>query len=456
MTVRFSSGDLPQRLRQMRPIRSLEELGAAACQAALLVRAGEVSPAQAADDLWDMAIASGLLERYGSDAVQAAISCGLGLDPEARGTDDEINNDELAGKATGRALIVRRASEIKIEPVEWLWPGRVAIGKQTLIAGEAGLGKSQVAIAMVATVTRAALWPCDEGRAPSGSALLLCAEDGAADTIVPRLLAAGADLGRVGIVSAVRTEDGKGRRTFNLQADLDLLEKEIIRRGDVRFVGIDPVTSYLGPNVDSHVTAAVRGVLEPVAEMAGRLRTAILSITHPPKGAGAAAINRFTGSVAFVAAARAAFMIIRDADAETRRLFLPVKNNLAPLGNGLAFRLEQRIVGPAAKGVVASSVSWESTPVTISADEALRATDAGNDLDQGSKEEAKEFLREALAAGPALATELKKQAAELLISTATLRRAKKDLRVRVTRDGFGPGSKVLWALDPPIGAQLKP
>jgi hypothetical protein len=224
----------------------------------------------------------------------------------------------------------------------------------------------------------------------------------------------------------------------------------------VRFVVIDPVTSYLGPKVDSHVTAAVRGVLEPVAEMAGRLRTSILSITHPPKGAGAAAINRFTGSVAFVAAARAAFMITRDPDDETRRLFLPVKNNLAPLGNGLAFRLEERIVGPAAKGVVASSVSWESSPVTISADEALRATDTGNDLDQGSKEEAKEFLREALSRGPAPATEIKKQAGQLLISVATLRRAKKELDVRVTRDGFGPGSRVIWALDPPIDAQLKP
>jgi putative DNA primase/helicase len=456
----MAPSDFPQRLRQLRPIRSLEELGAAACQAALMVRAGEISPAQAADGLWDMASASGLLERYGTDAVQAAISYGLRVDPKTDGI-DELGNDELDRKTieadiqAGRALIVQRASEIEIEPIEWLWPGRVAIGKQTLLAGEPGLGKSQIAISIVATVTRAGPWPCGEGHAPSGSALLLCAEDGTADTIVPRLLAAGADLRRVGIVSAVRAEDGKGRRTFNLQADLDLLEKEIVRRSDVRFVGIDPVTSYLGPKVDSHVTAAVRAVLEPVAEMAGRLRVAILSITHPPKGAGAAAINRFTGSLGFVAAARAAFMITRDADDETRRLLLPVKNNLAPLGNGLAFRLEQRIVGPAAKGIVASSVFWESSTVTISADEALRATDAGNDLDQGSKEEAEEFLRDALAAGPVGATELKKQAAELLISIATLRRAKKALGVQVTREGFGPGSRVLWALDLSIDAQTE-
>jgi hypothetical protein len=120
----MAPSDFPQRLRQLRPIRSLEELGAAACQAALMVRAGEISPAQAADGLWDMASASGLLERYGTDAVQAAISYGLRVDPKTDGI-DELGNDELDRKTieadiqAGRALIVQRASEIEIEPIEW-------------------------------------------------------------------------------------------------------------------------------------------------------------------------------------------------------------------------------------------------------------------------------------------------------------------------------------------------
>src|SRR5262245_27064403 len=91
---------------------------------------------------------------------------------------------DLPPEATcGPALIAQCAAEILPEPVEWLWPGRVAIGKQTLIAGEPGLGKSQIAIAMAAAVTTGGDWPCGEGHAPLGNVIVLQAEDGLADTV---------------------------------------------------------------------------------------------------------------------------------------------------------------------------------------------------------------------------------------------------------------------------------
>ena len=352
------------------------------------------------------------------------------------------------GNGSNPTLISQCAADITPEPVEWLWPGRVAIGKQTLIAGEPGLGKSQIAIAMAAAVTTGGDWPCGEGHAPLGNVIVLQAEDGLADTVVPRLIAAGADLERVRLITAV--VDPNGRRGLNLQGDLTTLEEEIARVGDVRLVIIDPISSYLGPKVDSHVNAAVRAVLEPVGEMADRLRLAIVSNTHFTKGGGIKAINRFIGSIAFVAAARTAFVVTNDAEDEDRRLFLPVKNNLAPRGKGLAFRLEQRLVGDAGKGIVASSVAWESEPTTISADQALQAADeqAGG---RSVAAEAEQLLREILADGPVPAADVKREALNAGLSWPTVRRAQARLGIQPTRiaesgDGLGGRGRWYWSL----------
>jgi putative DNA primase/helicase len=277
----------------------------------------------------------------------------------------EIGQHDGAHRASlaNASLILRCAADIIPKPVEWLWPGRIPMGKLTLIAGEAGLGKSHILSGIAASVTIGGPWPCGEGSAPTGSVVILSAEDGAADTMVPRLMAAGADLKRVQFLAAVRNQNGSGCRAFNLQSDLELLDREIHALGDVRLVGVDPISSYLGPKVDSHANTAVRSVLEPLGEMAERLGVAVVAITHPPKNTATAAINRFIGSIAFVAAARAAYMVTRDPDEDTRRLFLPVKNNLAPLGKALAFRVKERIVGEPDRVTAASSIVWDLSPL---------------------------------------------------------------------------------------------
>jgi hypothetical protein len=349
------------------------------------------------------------------------------------------------GDRSERTLIVQCTSEIEPEPIAWLWPGRIARGKHTCIAGEPGTGKSQLSIAIIATVTTGGDWPCSEGRAPFGNVIILSAEDGIGDTVVPRLQAAGADRNRVHVISAVRTGDGS-RKSFNLQNDLDLLEEKIARIGDVALVVVDPVSSYLG-KTDSHKNSEVRGVLEPLSEMAERMRIAILSITHFSKSGAnntTKALHRFIGSIAFTGAPRAAFAVIEDAEHEGRRLFLHAKNNLARAPQGLAFRLEQCLINDA---VVASRILWDAEPVAITANEALAADSSCNETGT-AKAEAIEFLQAALAAGPLPAAEVNRMARDHGLTGKAVRSARESLGVKIERDGFGPGSKSLWTLPP--------
>jgi hypothetical protein len=259
--------------------------------------------------------------------------------------------------------------------------------------------------------------------------------------------AAEADVRRIHLISAVRQHDGKGRRTFNLQADLTLLEKEIERIGDVRLVIIDPVSSYLG-KTDSHKNAEVRGTLEPLGDMASRLRVAVVSITHFSKGAGQSAVNCFIGSIAFVAAARAAFIVTRDPDSDdpARRLFVQAKNNLAADSGGLAFRVEQRIISD---DIVASFIAWEGEKITQTADEILAANRQADEKPECL--EAEEFLRDLLSTGAHPATEVQAEAKGAGIALRTLRRAQKALGIKPYRraesgDGLGKSGRWYWAL----------
>ncbi len=153
-----------------------------------------------------------------------------------------------------------RLSEVEPEPINWLWPGRIPKGKITLIAGHPGLGKSQVTVSIAAIVSSGGIWPVDEIPADVGNVLILSAEDGIADTIKPRLLAAGADTNRIEAIEAVRA--GDQRFPFSLKRDLELL-----RDTEASLLIVDPLAAYMG-GVDSHKDADVRTFLAPLSDFA--------------------------------------------------------------------------------------------------------------------------------------------------------------------------------------------
>jgi putative DNA primase/helicase len=344
-------------------------------------------------------------------------------------------------------LNTRCLADIEAKPLRWLWPGRVARGKLTIIAGNPGLGKSQITASIAAVVTTGGRWPVDCQQSPHADVLFLTAEDDPADTLRPRLEAAGADLARVHVIDGVTkgyTGDGSRKtRAFSLDDDLQALEAKLAELGDVAVVVIDPITAYLG-DTDSHKNADVRALLAPLGELAARHNVAIIGVSHLSKAAGMQALMRVSGSLAFVAAARAAYLVATDPRDKTRRLFLPLKNNLGPDATGLAFRIEGATVASPAGPLTTSRVCWETEPVSITADQALQAEcplERTTALDV-----AKEWLQDALAYGPLTAEDVSDRAKADGVSTKTLQRASKALKVQKQKSGMeGPWS---WSLPP--------
>ena len=342
---------------------------------------------------------------------------------------------------TRREAITVSLSEVPTDRVEWLWRGRIAIGKLTIIVGDPDLGKSFVSLDLAARVTRGLAWPDDPAQsAPLGDVLLFNAEDGLSDTVRPRLEAAGGDMSRVGAITAVR-EERLGERVFSLAHDRDLLARHLDARPGTRLVVIDPIAAYLsgGSGVNN---SEVRAVLTPLAQLAQERHVAIVAVTHLNKRAGGRAMYRAMGSLAFVAAARAAWGVVRDpADAE-RRLFLPVKNNLSKGTQGLAYRL----VSHAESGT--ARVEWSPEVVETTMDEILRSdssVEAGED--QHDAVTVRSWLAEILSTGPQEARDVQSLAKDEGITRKQLRHAAAKLGVRRKKEGFLNG----WIWDLPKG-----
>jgi len=366
--------------------------------------------------------------------------------------------ERRAASSAIRKLRSKKGSEIAMRRIDWVWPGRIAKGKHTAIAGEPGIGKSQLLVWIAARISKGEPWGCEDGKAPKGSIVILSAEDGAEDTILPRYLAAGGDPQKLHIITATEDEEG-GLGTFNLQVDLQALEAKIQEIGDVVLVIIDPISSYMG-KTDSHRNTEVRGAIEPLNEMADRLGVAILTNTHFSKGGTAGktrALHKVIGSIAFVGAPRAAFAVVEEADDTGRRLLLHLKNNIAPAAKGLAYTLEQALagyIGDPPESLYASRVVWSDEPVEVTADQAISEHEASlrreaRERPAPERSEAEEFLRSWLKGGPKPAKDVTEAAKAVGISAKTLRRAREHICVSSSvHDKDGKIMSHQWSLKP--------
>lgn len=389
-----------------------------------------------------------LAQLRGPDAVRQCVQAAV------QGTAEE---PQAYASESGPTVDLVRASDLSPEPITWLWKDWLAAGKMHILGGAPGTGKTTISIALAATVSSGGCWP-DGTRSVAGNVMIWSGEDDPADTLVPRLALAGADLSRVFFISGV--QDGAERRAFDPARDMEALRRRLVAVGNIRLLIIDPIVSAIVG--DSHKNAEVRRGLQPLADLAANLHFALLGITHFSKGTGGRdPVERLTGSLAFGALARIVLVAAKHQeegeDGRMSRLFCRAKSNIGPDDGGFDYDLYQTEL-KSHPGIFSTAVSW-GNPVEGSARELLATADAvGDDGEGGTLADAKRFLVDLLMQGPLPTKAIRADADGAGFSWATIRRAQKALGVEALKEGghFGAGKQQwVWRLPVSEGAQAE-
>jgi putative DNA primase/helicase len=361
------------------------------------------------------------------------------------------NKSQTKAQTTAtRAVLLTRADKVEPESINWAWKNRFAFGKLALIAGDPGLGKSTILIDIVATHSTGAAFPCGEGRAQQCESIFLTAEDGLCDTLVPRLIAAEADLSKIHFLTGTKTE-GAGDddvAMFDLTKDIAVLRKAFEANPKIRIFVIDPITAYLGAT-EAKSNAEVRKALTPLISLIEDTGVLVLANNHLNKGAGKA-LYRVLDSIAFVAVGRTVHLVVKDTDNPDNRKFLCDKTNIGSKPLGLTYIIQKCwIPGKHGEEIETSRISWGTQHIDETADEAM-----AEKPDPTMTSEAVEFLQIVLANGPMAVTDIEREArsARLLGEDQELRKskpfqsAKKILGVTTNKSDFVGGW--VWTLTP--------
>jgi hypothetical protein len=332
---------------------------------------------------------------------------------------------ELQAKiATG--LRTTRASDIQPEALEWLWTDRLSLGALALLGGREGIGKSLAAYSLVGDITRGSLPGAMYGR--PRNVVIAATEDSWSSTIVPRLMAAGADRSRV-----YRVDDAAD---LVFPRDVEKVQASILRHEAILAL-LDPLMSRIDGRLNSHNDQQTRKALEPLAQVAQQTQTSILGIIHVNKGASTDPLNALMGSRAFTAVPRHVMFCAVDPEDEMRRVLGQAKNNDGPPALTLpllAFRAESAVVGEDTKGqpIKTARLIWGGTSGLTLTD--VMDASAG---DRTQTREAADWLSDYLADGnPVKSVDVKRAGQTAGYSGDVLKRARKLVKATVTSVGF--------------------
>ena len=298
-------------------------------------------------------------------------------------------------------VALRQASTIEPEATQWLWYGWLALRKTHVIAGPAGTGKTQTTYSLIATLTNGGLggrkWP-DGSYAPQGDVVIWASEDDVKDTIVPRLIAAGANLNRIHFIEG--TVECGAKRPFDPTKDFEYLSEQLAKLPAISLVVIDPIVDLVAG--DQNKNADVRRALEPLQKISLDHNCAFLGVTHVTKSRKASsAQDRVVGSQAFVAVPRIVMMTARINDGGKDCVLVRVKSNIGDTDGGFQYKIAPVQVPHKHQVLHTSAIEWNPAALPGSNETILKwAENAGKPKKENVTDRAVDYLVETLASGP--------------------------------------------------------
>jgi hypothetical protein len=348
--------------------------------------------------------------------------------------------------------LLQPLSEVVCRPVSFLWPGRLGHGKLSIFEGDPGPGKSLVTLDLCARITTGRPFPMSDSPVNAGNVIILSSEDATDDTVAPRLRTAGANLERV-LILRKDLLDRVG--PFRLPTHCDVLDRAVAESHAVLVV-VDPITDFLDPSINIGNDQSVRRALSPLGQIANQHGCHVTLLRHLNKSGHFRSIYRGGGSIGFLAACRSAFLFGRDPHDPLRSVMAQVKNNLGPLQPSLAYRIQAQ---PGSEPVI----EWLGES-PLSADQLLAAAGLKPAL-PGPRDRARDFLFAFLDAGPRTTLDIWQAAQELGHSQRTLRRVRRQMKIRsqtVTLNGrvltywLLPGQQLPLEANAPDAPSLEP
>lgn len=345
-------------------------------------------------------------------------------------------------------VILENCANIPPKPIQWLMHGWIPKGKFLTLAGPPATGKTMLVINLAATISTGGMWP-DGTYAQKGVVVIWTGEDGVDDTILPRLIAAEADLNYIRIVRTIH--EGGRSRSFNPAKDLPALSQAIIEAGEVALLVIDSIAQAISG--DSNKNSAVRQSLDPLVTLAETSGCSVLGITHVNKSTkGKDPLDRVNGSLALGAVSRVVYLTAKEPSSGCKEdiqtcVLVRAKSNIESDLDGWRYHIEKCQFQSNGTTFSSARIVWHPERVIGSAKEILRQADQPAELGKSSAvDEAGAFLKALLSDGPKVPQEIELCAKQAGIAMSAIKRAKSKLNIESHRQHSGPSSPFFWSL----------